>query len=165
MPVLTEEREVRATWKRIEEIEDVAYTFAPTDDRRVRLFRVIRDELEHIPPVRPGIAARLLDLNEKTVRSWAREGVLFAVDQTKTAKTARRLLLDPTRLHEVFHLVRDLRATGKTRGLLDEVYRRLSDSALLDREDLAESLEQMRRGEGTVLIPRSSEEKTDQVDP
>lgn len=167
MPVQTEERQVRATWKRIEEIESVACTFAPTDDRRIRLIRVVRDELAHTPPVRAGIAARLLDLNEKTIRSWVREGVLSAVDQAKaagTTKTSRRLLLEPNRLHDVFHLVRDLRAAGKTRGLLDEVYQRLTDAALLDREDLAESLQQMRRGEGTVLVPRPPEEMKDQVD-
>src|SRR3954451_5241623 len=103
MPVQTEEREVRATWKRIEEIESIACTFAPSDDRRIRLFQVVRDELAHNPPVRAGIAARFLDLTEKPIRSWAREGVLAAVDQaktTRTAKTSRRLLLEPNRLHD-----------------------------------------------------------------
>ena len=33
----------------------------------------------------------------------------------------------------MWHLVLKLRAAGNTRGLLDEVYRRLSDAALLDR--------------------------------
>jgi hypothetical protein len=33
------------------------------------------------------------------------------------------------------------------------VWRRLEDAALLDREDLRESLDQMRRGEGRVLRP------------
>lgn len=69
-----------------------------------------------------------------------------------TARTERpRLLLDAARLHDVLHLVGELRAAGQNRGLLEEVYRRLADAALLDRDDLAVSLEQMRRGEGRVV--------------
>jgi hypothetical protein len=57
---------------------------------------------------------------------------------------------------------RALRARGgdrpelrtRTRGLLDEVYRRLSDTTLLDRDDLRASLAQMGRGEGRVVVPR-----------
>jgi hypothetical protein len=63
------------------------------------------------------------------------------------------LLLDLQSVHEVRHIVQDLRALGKDRDLLDEVWRRLSDAALLDRSDLGESIEQMRRGEGRVLRP------------
>lgn len=61
------------------------------------------------------------------------------------------MLLDAERLHDVLHLVSDLRRAGKNHGLLDEVHRRLSDQSLLDREDLATSLEQMHRGEGHVV--------------
>nr|BFE75883.1 hypothetical protein GCM10020092_091840 [Actinoplanes digitatis] len=35
------------------------------------------------------------------------------------------------------------------RDLLNKVWSRLTDSALLERDDLQESLGQMRRGEGT----------------
>ena len=55
------------------------------------------------------------------------------------------------RLHLVSHLVADLRRAGRTRGLLDEVYRRLADDALAGRDDLAESLAEMRGGEGRVV--------------
>jgi hypothetical protein len=68
-----------------------------------------------------------------------------------------RLLLDPGSVHSVARLVADLRKAGRTRGLLDEVYRRLADASLLNRADLLESLEQMRRGEGIVLRPRQTE--------
>ena len=51
------------------------------------------------------------------------------------------------------HIVQELRALGKDRDLLDEVWRRLSDAALLDRRDLGESIEQMRQGKGRVLRP------------
>jgi hypothetical protein len=87
----------------------------------------------------------LLDLSDKTVRAWTDEGVLKATGH------GPNLTLDPLRVHEVMHLVRDLRAAGHDRNLLDAVWYRLSDQALLDREDLRESVEQMRRGEGRVV--------------
>ena len=87
----------------------------------------------------------ILQLTEKTVRDWAAEGVL-TVHQHRP-----RLLLDADRLHRVSHLVADLRRAGRTRGLLDEVYRRLADDALAGRDDLAESLAEMRGGEGRVV--------------
>lgn len=158
MTVMLEASEVLATLERVEKIETVAATL--DDDRRATLCQVIEDTLAHTPPVRPRIAASILGLNEKTVRAWAAEGVLASTTK------APRLLLDAARLHQVLHLVRDLRAAGKKRGLLDEVYRRLTDAALLDREDLAESLEQMRRGEGADFQFRypASEDPADQTD-
>ena len=59
-------------------------------------------------------------------------------------------------MHQVRRLLKDLRAAGKTVGLLDEVYRRLVDATWLEREDLTKSLEQMRRGEGTTRVADSS---------
>jgi DNA-binding transcriptional MerR regulator len=64
--------------------------------------------------IRPVIAARQLGLSDKTVRAWAQEGVLAV------AQRAPRLLLDERSVHEVSHIVRDLRALGKDRDLLDE---------------------------------------------
>jgi len=140
--VQVEQDRVAALFFRVEQIEDVANTLAADDPRRRTLSHVVRQELSAAEAVRPVIAATLLGLTEKTVRAWVHEGVL-------TARTERpRLLLDPSRLHDVWHLVRDLKAAGQHRGLLEELYHRLADAALLEREDLQASLEQMRRGEG-----------------
>jgi hypothetical protein len=112
---------------------------------RDKLYDVADDLLAGAMPIRPVVAADLLDLTEKTVRAWASEGVLLVSESEPTMR------LEPRRVHEVLHLVREIRRIGRTRGLLDEVHRRLSDQALLEREDLAESLEQVVRGEGTVV--------------
>ncbi len=145
MAVQVERDRVSALFSRVEQIEDVANTLAADDPRRRTLSIVVRQELSAAEAVRPVIAAALLELTEKTVRAWVQEGVL-------TARTERpRLLLDPSRLHDVWHLVRELKAAGRHRGLLDEVYHRLADAALLERGDLQASLEQMRRGEGRVV--------------
>lgn len=145
MTVEVEQGRARALFARVEQIEDVASTLSADDPRRRTLGSVVREELSTAAPVRPVIAAGLLELTEKTVRVWAAEGVLTARAEHP------RLLLDPVRLHEVLHLVGELRAAGRTRGLLEEVYHRLADAALIDRDDLASSLEQMRRGEGDVV--------------
>lgn len=92
----------------------------------------------------------MLGLTEKTVRAWASEGALGI------ARTEPRVLLDPLSVHTVLHLVEGLRAAGQTRGLLDEVYRRLSDTSLIESKDLQESLGQMKQGQGEVVRARPS---------
>jgi hypothetical protein len=148
MTVAVEHQLVRQLFDRVEEIEDIAGTLDHEDERRERLLHVAQTAIDDCVPIRSRIAADLLKLSEPTVRSWVKEGVL-----TTAPGTSRVLTLDPHRLHQVMHLVRDLRHAGRTKGLLDAVWHRLSDSALLEREDLTESIEQMNRGEGTQLDP------------
>lgn len=145
MSVATEAAQIRDLFDRIEEIEEVASSLAEGDERRHKLHGVVAKTLRKAPPVRPVVAGELLDLTEKTVKAWAREGVL-AIHSREP-----RMLLDAERLHEVLHVVADLRRAGRSRALLDEVHRRLSDSALVERGDLADSLAQMHRGEGRVV--------------
>lgn len=145
MSVATEAALIRDLFETIEEIESVASSLAEDDERRHKLDGVVARTLRQAPPVRPVVAGELLDLTEKTVKAWAREGVLAIHSQEP------RMLLDTVRLHEVLHLVADLRRAGKTRGLIDEVHRRLSDQSLLDRSDLASSLDEMRSGKGRVV--------------
>jgi hypothetical protein len=145
--IAIEERRVRSLFDRVEAVEDVARTLPEDDERRATLLQVSHAALADEGTIRPVIAARLLGLSEKTVRTWAAQGALTVAQRTP------RLLLDVQSVHVISHVVRDLRALGKDRDLLDEVWRRLSDAALLERPDFSESLGQMRRGEGTVLRP------------
>jgi hypothetical protein len=145
MSVATEAAHIRDLFDTIEELEAVASSLSEDDERRRRLDGVVAKTLRQAPPVRPVVAGELLDLTEKTVKAWAREGVLAIHSQEP------RMLLDTVRLHEVLHLVADLRRAGKTRALIDEVHRRLSDQSLLDRPDLASSLDEMRSGKGRVV--------------
>lgn len=146
MTVAAERELINNLFDRVEAIEEVASTFDPDDKRREKLLWVVDRALADCPHIRPVIAADLLHLSQPTIRSWVDEGIL-------TTAPANRTLLEPQRLHEVWHLVRDLRKAGRTRGLLDVVWHRLQDRALLEREDLAESLEQMRRGQGREIDP------------
>ena len=142
-----EESRVRSLFERVETVEDVAGTLAADDERRARLLAVSNSALSEEATIRPVIAARLLGLSEKTIRAWAADGVL------SVAARKPRLLLDVHAVHVISHILRDLRAGGRDRDLLDEVWRRLSDAALLERDELKESIEQMRHGEGRVLRP------------
>jgi hypothetical protein len=147
MTIAVEEKRVRSLFEQVEAVEEVAMTLADDDERRAKLLAVSNAALADEGTIRPVIAARLLDLSEKTVRAWAAEGVLAV------AQRSPRLLLDVQSVHAVSHIIRELRSLGKDRDLLDEVWRRLTDAALLERHDLRESIEQMRRGEGRVLRP------------
>jgi hypothetical protein len=147
MTIAVEEKRLRSLFERVEVVEDVAMTLGEDDERRARLLAVSDSALAEESTVRPVIAARILGLSEKTVRAWAAAGVLAV------ARRSPRLLLDVRSVHAVSHLVSELRAAGQDRDLLEQVWHRLADAALLDRDDLRDSLEQMRRGEGRVLRP------------
>ena len=147
MTIAVEERRLRGLFERVEVVEDVARTLPEDDERRTRLLAVSDSALAEEGTIRPVIAARLLGLSEKTVRAWAAAGVLAVAGHSP------RLLLDVRSVHAVSHLLSELRAAGQDRDLLDQVWRRLEDAALLDRDDLRDSLDQMRRGEGRVLRP------------
>ena len=97
--------------------------------------------------VRPVIAAKVLGLSEKTVRAWAAAGLL------STRQRSPRLLLDVPSVHAISHVLREVRASGLDRDLLEHVWRRLEDQALLDRDDLRESIDQLRAGDVVVLRP------------
>ena len=147
MTIAVEEKRIRSLFDRVETVEDVARTLPEGDERRARLLEVSNAALAEEGTIRPVIAARLLGLSEKTIRAWVAQGVIGV------AQPAPRLLLDLQSVHTISHIVRELREHGKDRDLLDKVWQRLSDSALLERTDLRESVDQMRRGEGRVLRP------------
>jgi hypothetical protein len=149
MSIAVEEQRIRSMFERVETVEDVAKTLPEDDERRAKLLAVSNAALAEEGTVRPVIAARLLGLSEKTVRAWAKEGVLAVAQRTP------RLLLDVRSVHEVSHIVRDLRALGRDRDLLDEVWRRLSDAALLERPHLREHrADAPGRGPGAAPVAR-----------
>jgi len=150
MTVAIEEARIRRLLERVEAVEDVANSLDADDERRAKLLEVSEATLADEGAVRPVIAAKLLGLSERTVRSWAEAGVLPVVNDQP------RLMLDLVSVHLVSHLIRELRAVGRNRDLIEAVTQRLSDGLLLQDDDLQESLAQMRRGEGRVVRPKPS---------
>lgn len=135
--------------ERIETLESVAHSLPEGDKRRSQLLDIVEKDLATATPLRPRVVGRLLGLSEKTVRAWVEEGVLLRAETSSP-----RLLLEVERVHDVLHLIKELREAGNTFGLLDEVYRQLIDASWLERGDLRESVEQMRRDEGKVIATR-----------
>jgi DNA-binding transcriptional MerR regulator len=147
MSIAIEEQRIRSLLDRVEAVEGVAFTLPEDDERRAKLLAVSNSELADEGTIRPVIAAKLLGLSEKTIRAWASQDVIAVSQRTP------RLLLDLQSVHRISHILRELREHRQDRDLLDEVWRRLNDSALLEREDLQESIGQMHQGEGRVLRP------------
>lgn len=111
-------------------------------------------ELQEHCPKMTNVAGRFWTwsaaISERTVRTWTERGVL------EPARVASpRLLLNAERVHEVLHLVREIRARDDAASLLDEIQRRLSDTTWLDRADLIESLDQVNAGLGTVRVRKA----------
>src|SRR5262245_14680845 len=124
MSVSTDRDRIRHLFEQVERIEAVAKTRDEADERRTQLLAAVHDLVAMAGAIRPVIAASLLELSDRTVRTWTREGVL------KAAGTEPNLTLDPLRVHEVMHLIHDLRAAGQDRNLLDAVWYRPRDDGL-----------------------------------
>ncbi len=133
--------EVERIFSRVGVLERIASRISEDDRDRAELLRVSCDVLRELDPIPISVAASLLGVSEPTVRSWTRRGLLTFADGQDNG-------LDVRRLHEVMALVRDLRSAGQTHDLLNKVWHRLADSALLERPDLKSSLAQMRKGDG-----------------
>ena len=132
---------------RIDNLDEVAYSFPDRDDRCQRLLDVADATLSEEPPIRPAVAASLFDVDEKTVREWADNGVL-------TIATRRpRLLLEPTSVYEISRLIRDLRAMDDDGEMLDEMWHQLSNRAPIDIADI-EGGPQTERGKPVIPRPR-----------
>ncbi|MFJ9810738.1 hypothetical protein ACIRTB_21175 [Streptomyces sp. NPDC101158] len=147
-----EEIKVKRLFERLETVEEVAEKIEYREPNEAASLRgVVQEALEEAGPIRVSVAAALLHLSDRTVRTWIDEGLLTVV-------ASRPLRLDPARLHQVLHLVRDLREAGQKRDLLDAVWYRLQDSALLDRNDLQRSLAEMRQGDLQPALSKAEEE-------
>ncbi|RSM83132.1 hypothetical protein DMH04_23610 [Kibdelosporangium aridum] len=157
MTTLEREKQAALTvFGEVEELEEIAGSLPPgQQEQSDRLTELASRKVASMPPLRPGIVAALLKLSEPTVRAWLRDGILKeASPASSEASVPATTRLDPVRVHQVLHLVNDLRARGKKRHLVDLVWARLQDEAVLEREDMRQSLEQFRSGDTIVLRPR-----------
>lgn len=72
-----EEAQVRQLFERVDAVVEVAHVIeGEHPSEAARLLTVSRNALSHAAPVRVPIAARLLLVSDKTVRSWVSEGLL-----------------------------------------------------------------------------------------
>lgn len=139
--------EVAAVLARVGTLARIADRFDEGDQSRAELLQVSRAFLDDLGPIEVSVAAASLEVSEPTIRAWVRKGLLTRVGGPGSG-------LDAQRLFDVVALVRDLRSEGHNRDLLNKVWQRLTDSVVLERGDLQESMEQMRQGSG---IPTSAD--------
>lgn len=137
--VADQHEQVLGAFRRVERIEEIA---ARVPDAEAGGLHVVVDEmLDEMPPVRVAVAAELLELTKPTVTKWCERGVLRSVAGAKVRS------LDPHRLHEVLHIVRELRAAADKPGnLIDEVWHRLQDRALLESDEVRRGLAAWKAG-------------------
>ncbi|MGS2640669.1 hypothetical protein [Streptosporangium sp. LJ11] len=136
-----EERAALALFDQAQRLDGVAASTHEADTRDT-VREVVHDLLAHAEPVRATVAAKLLGVDEKTVRAWVGEGLLTQV------RGKPRLMLEAERLYAVATLVQDLRRVGRTRNLAEAVWRRLQDQEFLESDQLADGLRQMSQNEG-----------------
>lgn len=136
-----EERAALVLFEQAQRLDGVAASTHETGTRDT-VREVVQDLLAHAEPVRATIASKILGVDEKTVRAWAKEGLLVPV------RGRPRLMLEAERLYAVATLVQDLRRAGRTRNLVEAIWQRLQDRELLENDQLADGLRQMEQGEG-----------------
>ncbi|MGO1049154.1 hypothetical protein [Crossiella sp. CA198] len=129
----------------IGELEGIAEDADPRTAARLRA--LVRKRVACLAPVRVSVTAQLLEVTTPTVRAWLDRGVLTEAEGDSSSRR-----VDPRSLHAVMGLVRELRAAGAKPGnLVDQLWDRLADQALLDRSDLRESLARVRGGDVVEL--------------
>src|SRR5687768_17350020 len=132
MPTIADDTQrISVLFNRIDDLDEVAFSFPDQDDRCDRLLEVADATLAEEAPIRPTVAASLLGVDEKTIREWADNGVLTI------ASRRPRLALDPTSVYEISRLMRDLRAMDDDREMLDEMWQRLANPAAKDEQSPA----------------------------
>ena len=133
----------------IDELDELESALARNQDARLKVVRLRRRRLDEAPSIRLSVAGKLLDLSLPTIRVWIGRGLLDEVDGSSPRRVTLASVLG------VRPLLRELRALGRDRNLLEAVLARLEDERTLADGKLRRSLDEMRRGELTDITPPS----------
>jgi len=133
----------------IDELDELENSLARNKDARLRVVRIRRRRLAEAPSVRLSVAARLLDLSVPTIRTWIDRGLLSEASESSPRRIELQSVL------EVRPLVRELRALGRDRNLLEAVLAQVDDEHALSDPELRKSLDEMRSGKLTDITPHS----------
>lgn len=144
---LAQERaQVTEAFDTVEQLEAVASGLSGEPESKLRT--IVNVLLGRIPPVRATIAADLLCVAQPTVSRWARSGLLVEAEVPNSTV----LHLDATHLHEVLHLLRDVRAKGAANPDFTKYLRwALQDRELAGSADVRQGLAELDRGEYVEL--------------
>jgi hypothetical protein len=132
----------------IAELEELEDALARNKDARLRVVRIRGRRLAEAPSVRLSVAGKLLELSVPTIRVWIDRGLLEEVGGSSPRRVTLQSVL------EVRPLVRELRALGRDRNLLEAVLAQIEDERSLSDRKLRKSLDEMRSGKLTDITPR-----------
>ncbi len=134
----------------IDELDELEDSLGRNEDARLKVVRLKRRRLAEAPSVRLSVAAKLLDLSVPTIRVWIDRGLLDEVRGSSPRRVTLQSVLG------VRPLVRELRALGRDRNLLEAVLARIEDERALSDRKLRRSLDEMRSGQLVDITPRRS---------
>lgn len=133
----------------IDELDELESSLGRNEDARLKVVRLRRRRLDEAPSVRLSVAGKLLGLSLPTIRTWIDRGLLEEVRGSSPRRVTLRNVL------EVRPLVRELRALGRDRNLLEAVLARVEDKRALSDRKLRRSLDEMRSDELVDITPRA----------
>jgi hypothetical protein len=131
----------------VDELDELESSLGRNEDARLKVVRLRRRRLDEAPSVRLSVAGKLLGLSLPTIRTWIDRALLEEVRDTSPRRVTLRSVL------EVRPLVRELRALGRDRNLLEAVLARVEDERTLSDRKLRRSLDEMRGGELIDITP------------
>lgn len=133
----------------IDELDELENALGRNKDARLKVVRIRRRRLAEAPSVRLSVAGKILALSAPTIRAWIDRGLLDEVSGSSPRRVSLQSVL------EVRPLVRELRALGRDRNLLEGVLARIEDERALSDRKLRRSFAEMSRGELTDITPHS----------
>ncbi|HVC07130.1 MAG TPA: hypothetical protein VND98_06060 [Solirubrobacterales bacterium] len=134
----------------IDDLDELENSLGRNKDARLKVVRLRRRRLAEAPSVRLSVAGKLLGLSIPTIRTWIDRGLLEEIGSSSPRRVTLRSVL------EVRPLVRELRALGRDRNLLEAILARVEDERTLSDHKLQRSLDEMRSGKLIDITPRSS---------
>ena len=134
----------------VDDLDALEASVRRNKDARLTVGRLRRRRLAEAPSVRLSVAAKLLGLSVPTIRAWIDHGLLDEVRRVSPRRVTLASVL------EVRPIVRELRALGRDRNLLEAVLARVEDERALSDRKLRKSLDEMRSGELIDITPDAS---------
>jgi len=131
----------------IDDLDELEGSLGRNKDARLKVVRLRRRRLDEAPSVRLSVVGKLLDLSLPTIRTWIDRGLLEEVPGSSPRRVTLRSVL------EIRPLVRELRALGRDRNLLEAVLARVEDERTLPDRKLRRSLDEMRSGKLIDITP------------
>ena len=102
----------------IDDLDELENSLGRNKDARLKVVRLRRRRLAEAPSVRLSVAGKLLGLSIPTIRTWIDRGLLDEIGDSSPRRVTLRSVL------EVRPLIRELRALGRDRNLLEAILAR-----------------------------------------